>query len=200
MSEDPSLDAFDMLVLTPTSVASTRRVKGGVEIPVSDKNGSYTPVLVAVPKGAFLTPTSIQRGLTISLGDYEFGRIDVGISGWTAPALSEQTYEWASACIEETLLREEASVTKVQRDNVAYPDPPKGLNHVVVSIGYGVTKKGSMSVGARTSIKADVTVTSACTGLSYEDCVATLTERASKMLRAEVKLARGDQKKAPAGF
>ncbi len=194
MADD--IGGFDMLMVYPTHIASTRRLKDGVEIPISDASGQGEVVFVPLPKKAFLVPTHLSRGVTISLGDYEFARIDAGITGWAAPAAAESMYTWASAALGELLLREEAKVKREQREQQPLPPPPKGVNHLVVTFGYGITKKGPLTRGSRTSIKSDVMLTAPCSTAGYESCVADLAKQCTEILRKEHAAA----KNAPHGF
>lgn len=90
-----------------------------------------------------------SRGITISLGEFEFARVEITLSaaGTDRVLLVEQMRDVAA----EYLAREEALITGVPRENQAY-GPVAALRRVV-GIGYGMTLRGE---GKRETVKFDV--------------------------------------------
>ena len=99
-----------------------------------------------------LFPVSLSTGRTISLGQYEFARIEVGVDAIGPVQFAPAYYKWAEAMGAELLAREVASAKDQKRKPGPLPDPPDGLQLVILRLQYGLT----MSTGKFESAKADV--------------------------------------------
>lgn len=110
----------------------------GTEKPVMDAAREYGPGVVQ--EGGDTMDLTFSAGRTISLGNYEFVRIQIGARGGFVPvpnAEYDAGYDKLKAFVSEILAREEAMVRKSQRKPEELP-ALEGTNRVVW-VEYGLT-------------------------------------------------------------
>ena len=165
------LDALDAIVVQEdTFLVSAKSLSKGVEKALFQaEGGTGDTVAFGIPKGAFLVPTSVGKGVTIATGDFEFARIDLSMSALAPVDVQAETYEWILNLVGEIVERDVAKINKADRAPVAIPAPPKGLVAIVTKLTYGITKKtGGLTPGSRTSTKIDVSLSSVINPKSWE--------------------------------
>ncbi len=117
-------------------LTETYAISGEPERPVRDAAREYGPV--ADHQDADTVDVTFAAGRTISLGNYEFARVQIGARVGVDPAADQDAVvAGVQAFVAEILAREEALVRRVQR----VPDP---LPHLegrkrMVWVEYGMT-------------------------------------------------------------
>lgn len=90
---------------------------------------------------------SASAGLTISRGNYQFARIDVGLTFSFAPdtIAESDAFDIAHGIVDEILSREEAEIREVAR--AAHPlagfGPSEGITGRSIYLAYGLTLNGA---------------------------------------------------------
>lgn len=97
-------------------------------------------------------PVSVSLGRTVSLGNYEFARISVGVDVIGRVKARQELYEWGIAWCTEMLERELASIHSKDRDKNDLPPPPDSVVMVVPKLDYGLT----IALAKFNSAKVDV--------------------------------------------
>ena len=90
---------------------------------------------------------SVSSGVTVSRGNFQFARIDVGIRFRFDPEIisEDDAYGIATSIVGEILSREESSIRGTVRSVVSLPafGSPQGIVGRSIYVGYGLTLNGS---------------------------------------------------------
>lgn len=90
---------------------------------------------------------NVSAGVTISRGNYQFARIDIGLFyGFDPDVISEdESFEMAQTIVDEMLAREEAETRGIARDESDMPEfgTKQGIKGRSVYVGYGLTLNGA---------------------------------------------------------
>jgi len=90
---------------------------------------------------------SVSSGVTISRGNFQFARVDVGLTfGFDPEIISEDdAYDIATSVVDEILSREEGSIRQTMRAVVPMREfgASQGIAGRSIYIGYGLTMNGS---------------------------------------------------------
>ncbi|MFA4971187.1 MAG: hypothetical protein WC683_01150 [bacterium] len=183
MSEDASRSTVGTERCT-----ETYQVKGSPDRPVRDADRPFGPI--AVQQGGDLVETMFALGRTISLGNYEFVRIQIGARvGFdpTASLMPDEALDAVRAFVGEVLDREEALVRNSPREEA--PLPPLPGKRRFLWVEYGMTLNAAVRFEMH---KLDL-------GLSRpigddedaEEAVAALQEYLSQRIAAERERLRG---------
>lgn len=90
---------------------------------------------------------NVAAGITISRGNYQFARIDIGLTFVFDPAVIEEdaAFDVAQAIVDEMLAREEAEIRGSTRTTSALPKfgLEQGIRGRSVYVGYGLTLNGA---------------------------------------------------------
>jgi len=116
---------------TASKGKKTDEEHGGMGMPVHLKVDAQEPIF----------PVIVQDGRTVPLGDYQFARVNVGLSAVAPVQFHKQAWEWAEAWITEMIAREEASINKSGREEEPAPVPPDCIKMLVFRLEYGMTVK-----------------------------------------------------------
>ena len=132
---------------------------------------------------------SVSLGRTISLGDFNFARIDIGVEF----ADNGNAIECARKIAQEVLDRETAAITQTDRERVSL-DFADGLGSRRVRVTYGMTR----SLKAYESARFDVTVDEPVTdGVPFEAALVAVQKVTGDFIQAELKRIRQIK---PVGF
>lgn len=115
-------------------------VVGSPEKPITDAARAYGPIVEQVD-GA-LVEVTYAGARTISLGNYEFVRIQIGARVRVAPeASADASFDAVLAFVSEILAREEALVRKSPREDGPMADLPGVRREVWVEYGMTLNAK-----------------------------------------------------------
>lgn len=175
-----------MLEFGQVLVSRESKVGGVVERTMEGSVGSVG-VEVADSKPAI---RSVRMGRTISLGDFNFARVDCGVEFAVG---SGDATETARMVVSEVLEREIAAITGNARKkgDLSVMDGLKGRR---IHVTYGMTK----SLKAYESARFDVTVDEpVADGVSFEEALASVQAVTGRFIEAELKRVKSAK---PVGF
>lgn len=145
-------DATVLHALTTRCFASTSLKEGGALVASATDHDALTSAPFEAPE-RLLAGVLVRHGLTVSLGAYEFARVDVSVQCHAEPASLGEVHDWAMTMAKYVCGRQIDIVRGgPPKDRPEPGEPPVGLAYSILGLSYGLT----LSLPKMQSAKADV--------------------------------------------